>query len=94
MERDKTTELPPIQVPDTLARGGHELQLRKEGEVSVYCCGPTTYDVAHVGHARSALAFDLLFFAVDELPSTVPVALTLATLELSQRRWPLGEAGG
>ncbi|MGZ3450842.1 MAG: cysteine--tRNA ligase [Polyangiales bacterium] len=60
MERDKTTELPPIQVHDTLARGVHALQLRKEGEVSVYCCGPTTYDVAHVGHARSALAFDLL----------------------------------
>ncbi|HET8566794.1 MAG TPA: hypothetical protein VFL77_10020 [Solirubrobacterales bacterium] len=29
------------------------------------------------------LTFDLLFFAVDELPSTVPIALTLAALELS-----------
>ncbi len=29
-----------------------------------------------------ALAFDLLFFAVDELPATVPVALALALLEL------------
>jgi hypothetical protein len=32
------------------------------------------------------VAFDLLFFAVDELPSTVPIALTLAALELLQRR--------
>lgn len=32
------------------------------------------------------LAFDLLFFAVDELPSTVPIALTLAALELSRAR--------
>jgi hypothetical protein len=31
------------------------------------------------------LSFDLLFFAVDELPSTVPIALTLAALELSHR---------
>lgn len=31
------------------------------------------------------VAFDLLFFAFDELPSTVPIALTLATLELSRR---------
>jgi hypothetical protein len=31
-----------------------------------------------------ALAFDLLFFAVDELPATVPVALALAVLEI----WP------
>jgi hypothetical protein len=30
------------------------------------------------------VAFDLLFFAVDELPSTVPIALTLAALELSR----------
>jgi hypothetical protein len=33
-----------------------------------------------------ALAFDLLFFAVDELPATVPVALALVVLELSPRR--------
>jgi hypothetical protein len=33
-----------------------------------------------------ALAFDLLFFAVDELPSTVPVALALAATELLERR--------
>jgi hypothetical protein len=28
------------------------------------------------------LSFDLLFFAVDELPATVPIALTLAVLEM------------
>lgn len=31
------------------------------------------------------LSFDLLFFAVDELPSTVPIALALACLELTAR---------
>jgi hypothetical protein len=31
------------------------------------------------------VSFDLLFFAVDELPATVPIALTLAVLELSSR---------
>jgi len=33
-----------------------------------------------------ALGFDLLFFAVDELPATVPVALALV-LTLLRRRW-------
>ncbi len=33
-----------------------------------------------------ALAFDLLFFAVDTLPATVPVALALALVELRSRR--------
>ncbi len=36
--------------------------------------------------AMFALAFDLLFFAVDELPATVPVALALIVVVLT-RRW-------
>jgi hypothetical protein len=33
-----------------------------------------------------ALCFDLLFFVVDELPATVPVAATLVALEVARRR--------
>jgi len=36
--------------------------------------------------AGLALAFDLLFFAVNELPATVPVALALGVLAISRRR--------
>ena len=32
----------------------------EEGQVSLYVCGPTVYDDAHLGHAKSALVFDLL----------------------------------
>ena len=52
--------LPPIQLHDTLARAVHPLAVREEGKASVYCCGPTTYDHAHVGHARPAVFSDLL----------------------------------
>lgn len=45
---------------DTLTGSLQPLLPRTPSEVGVYCCGPTTYDVAHVGHARAALAPDIL----------------------------------
>ncbi|MET0557465.1 MAG: hypothetical protein ABW065_02160 [Solirubrobacterales bacterium] len=36
--------------------------------------------------ALFGIAFDCLFFVVDELPATVPIALTLAVVEFTRRR--------
>ncbi|MEM9579843.1 MAG: cysteine--tRNA ligase [Pseudomonadota bacterium] len=33
----------------------------KPGEVSMYVCGPTVYDRAHIGNARPVIVFDTLF---------------------------------
>jgi cysteinyl-tRNA synthetase len=44
---------------NTLTRTIEELAPKGE-RVGVYCCGPTVYDVPHAGHARAALAPDLL----------------------------------
>ncbi|MCR2061884.1 cysteine--tRNA ligase [Campylobacter helveticus] len=37
-----------------------KLALKKEGAINIYLCGPTVYDDAHLGHARSSICFDLL----------------------------------
>jgi len=44
---------------NTLTRTVEELS-PKGDRVTIYCCGPTVYDVPHAGHARAALAPDLL----------------------------------
>ncbi len=45
---------------DSVQRKKVEFIPIKENRVKIYVCGPTVYDDAHLGHARSALAFDLL----------------------------------
>jgi cysteinyl-tRNA synthetase len=33
---------------------------RKEKKLNLFVCGPTTYDLSHIGHARTYLVFDLI----------------------------------
>ena len=49
-----------MRLYDTLSREVVELRPRTPGEVSIYVCGPTVYDVPHLGHARTALTYDVL----------------------------------
>jgi cysteinyl-tRNA synthetase len=49
-----------IRLFDTLAREKVEFVPRDPGKVSIYVCGPTVYEVPHVGHGRYALVFDII----------------------------------
>jgi len=39
----------------------------QKNEVRIYVCGPTVYDDAHLGHARSSISFDLLRRTFEKL---------------------------
>ena len=44
---------------NTLTRSLETVEIR-DGNVGIYCCGPTVYDVPHAGNARAALVPDIL----------------------------------
>jgi cysteinyl-tRNA synthetase len=45
---------------NTATRRKEEFHPLEEGRVGIYACGVTVYDLCHVGHARSAIVFDVL----------------------------------
>ncbi len=53
-------DLPPIQLYDTLTRQVAPLRTIEPGVVTMYVCGVTVYDNAHIGHGLSAVIFDVI----------------------------------
>jgi cysteinyl-tRNA synthetase len=49
-----------VRVYNTLVNKKQELKTIREGKVGLYICGITAYDSCHVGHARSAVVFDVI----------------------------------
>jgi len=49
-----------LHLHDTLRGKKIAFEPLKDGEVTMYLCGPTVYNYAHIGNARPAVVFDLL----------------------------------
>lgn len=49
-----------MRIHDTLTRKTVELIPREPGKIAMYVCGVTPYASAHIGHARTAVVYDLL----------------------------------
>ena len=49
-----------LRVHDTALGRLVDLETREPGKVSMYVCGPTVHDVAHLGHGRHLLVFDVM----------------------------------
>jgi len=50
----------PIQLYNTLTSTVEPFETLEPNNVKLYVCGPTVYDKAHIGHAMSALVFDII----------------------------------
>ena len=51
----------PLNVYDTPAREKREFVPSDPSRVTMYVCGPTVWNFAHIGNARPAVVFDLMF---------------------------------
>jgi cysteinyl-tRNA synthetase len=56
-----------LKVYNTLTRRKEEFEPINPPHVGMYVCGPTVYGDAHLGHARAAITFDLLFRYLQHL---------------------------
>jgi cysteinyl-tRNA synthetase len=49
-----------VKIYNTLTRSKEELASLTPGEIRMYSCGVTVYDLCHVGHARMMIVFDVI----------------------------------
>ena len=49
-----------LQLFNVLGRKKQPFEPLTEGQVNMYVCGPTVYDDAHIGHARTYVSFDVM----------------------------------
>jgi cysteinyl-tRNA synthetase len=51
----------PLRIYNTLTAKKEEFVPLRENKVGMYVCGVTVYDLSHIGHARSAIIFDMIY---------------------------------
>ena len=60
-----------MKIYNSITNSKVDFQPLKNDEVRIYVCGPTVYDNSHLGHARSAITFDLLRRLLEQLGKKV-----------------------
>ena len=54
------TTKPRLKVYNTLTRHLDDFEPIHSGRVNMFVCGPTVYDVSHIGHGKSYVAYDIM----------------------------------
>ena len=66
---------------NTAKRGKEKFEPLVPGEVSLYVCGPTVYDLPHIGNARAAVAFDVLYRVLKQCFAKVTYVRNITDVE-------------
>ncbi len=70
-----------MYIYDTVSKTKKIFEPITQGKATLYVCGPTVYDDAHLGHAKSALVFDLLVRVLKENSLEVTFARNITDID-------------
>ena len=71
-----------LSLYDTMARAKRRFVPVDPSRVTMYVCGPTVYNYAHIGNARPVVVFDLLFACCG-----ASMAPTMCSTPPTSRTW-------
>ena len=70
-----------LQVYNTLTREKEIFKPVKEGEVSIYACGPTVYNMPHIGNYRTFLMTDNIVRTLEYLGYRVKLVMNITDID-------------
>ncbi|WP_440945784.1 cysteine--tRNA ligase [Methanosarcina sp. T3] len=70
-----------LQVYNTLTREKEVFKPVKEGEVSIYACGPTVYSMPHIGNYRTFLMTDNIVRTLEYLGYRVKLVMNITDID-------------
>lgn len=70
-----------LQLYNTLTRKKEDFKPLKEDEVTIYACGPTVYNIPHIGNYRTFLMTDNLVRILEYLGYTVNLVMNITDID-------------
>jgi cysteinyl-tRNA synthetase len=70
-----------LQIYNTLTRKKDVFKPLKEGEVSIYACGPTVYSMPHIGNYRTFLMADNIVRTLEYLGYKVKLVMNITDID-------------
>ena len=70
-----------LALHNTLTRRREPLEPVRPGHVGMYVCGPTVYDLAHIGNARPIVVFDVLCRVLKRLYPSVTYVRNITDID-------------